>query len=277
MSALHLHAGPIDLVCRAWGAAEAVRAAYDAASGAFPSILPGLCAELPLLRAALPGPRPLGAVGRAMHEACLPYAGGFITPMAAVAGAVADAVLAVMCGAAPLERALVNNRGDIAVHLVPGQSMRCGVVTDVAAPALDGVFTLHGHEPSRGVATSGRACRGRGGRSFSFGIADSATVLARGAAEADAAASVVGNAVDLPGHPAVVRVPADSIDGDSDLGSRLVTWDVGALAPGAVAAALDNGARVAQALIERGRIHGAVLSLRGQVRVCGRTLLQDAA
>ena len=277
MTALHLHAGPIDLVCRAWGAPEAVRAAYDAASGAFPSILPGLCAELPLLRAPLPGPRPMGAVGRAMHEACLPYAAGFITPMAAVAGAVADAVLAVMCAAAPLERALVNNRGDIAVHLGPGQSVRCGLVTDVAAPELDGAFTLHADGPSRGVATSGRACRGRGGRSFSFGIADSATVLARGAAEADAAASVVANAVDLPGHPAVVRVPADRIDGDSDLGSRLVTWEVGALPPGAVAAALDNGARVAQGLIDRGRIHGAVLSLRGQLRVCGRQLLQDAA
>ena len=274
---LHLHAGPIDLVCRAWGAPGAVRAAYAAASAAFPAILPGLCAELPLLRRGLPGARPCGDVAGAMHDACMPYAAGFITPMAAVAGAVADAVLAVMCAAAPLDRALVNNRGDIAVHLAPGQSVRCGVVADVAAPALDGVFTLQAGQPTRGVATSGRACRGRGGRSFSFGIADSATILARTAAEADAAASVVANAVDLPGHPAVARVPACSIDADSDLGSRLVTWDVGPLPPGFVAAALDNGARVAQALIGRGRIHGAVLTLRGQVRVCAPQAFQDAA
>ena len=121
----------------------------------------------------------------------------------------------------------------------------------------------------RGVATSGRACKGRGGRSFSFGIADAATVLARTAAEADAAATVVANAVDLPGHPAVVRVAAEDIDPDSDLRGRLVTWEVGALPPSAVAAALDSGARVAQGLVDRGCIHGAVLALRGQVRVCG--------
>lgn len=276
-AALHLHAGPIDLVCRAWGASEAVDAAYAAAQAAFPAVLPGLCVELALLRAPLPGPRPVGAVARAMHDACLPYAAGFITPMAAVAGAVADAVLAVMCEAGALDRAVVNNRGDIAVHLGSGQSVRCGLVADVAAPALDGVFTLHAEQPSRGVATSGRACRGKGGRSFSFGIADSVTVLARTAAEADAAASVVANAVDVPGHPAITRVPASSIDWDSDLGDRLVTWDVGPLTPAAVATALDNGACVAQGLMDRGRIHGAVLTLRGEVRVCAPLALQDAA
>lgn len=274
---LHLHAGPIDLVCRAWGSPGAVQAAYAAASAAFPCILPDLCAELALLRRALPGPRPGGAVARAMHDACTPYSAGFITPMAAVAGAVADAVLAAMCAAAPLDRALVNNRGDIAVHLTRGQSLRCGLVADVAEPALDGVMTLHAAQPSRGVATSGRACQGRGGRSFSFGIADSVTILARTAAEADAAASVVANTVDLPGHAAVTRVPACGIDPDSDLGTRLVTWDVGRLPPASVATALDNGARVAHALIGRGCIHGAVLALRGQVRVCAPQALQDAA
>ena len=212
-----------------------------------------------------------------MHDACTPYTTGFITPMAAVAGAVADAVLATMCAAAPLDRALVNNRGDIAVHLTPGLSLHCGLVADVTAPALDGMLTLHATQPSRGIATSGRACQGRGGRSFSFGIADSATILARTAADADAAASVVANAVDLPGHPAVTRVPACSIDPDSDLGNRHVTWDVGLLPPASVSAALDNGARVAQALIRCGRIHGAVLTLRGQVRVCVPQAFQDAA
>ena len=265
---LHLHAGPIDLVCEAWGTPGAVRAAYAAAGAAFPGILPGLCAELALLRRPLPGSRPLGAVGRAMHDACLPYAAPFITPMAAVAGAVADAVLAAMCAAAPLDRAVVNNRGDIAFHLAPGQALRCGLVTDLVMPALDGAFLLDAARPSRGIATSGRACKGRGGRSFSFGIADAVTVLARTAAEADAAASVVANAVDLPGHAAVVRVPACSIDCDSDLGERLVTWDLGPLAPGDVGAALDAGAATARTLLAEGRIHGAVLALRGQMRAC---------
>ena len=53
-----------------------------------------------------------------MHAAVLPYAAEhFITPMAAVAGAVAEEVLGAMMRAAELERAYVNNGGDIALHL----------------------------------------------------------------------------------------------------------------------------------------------------------------
>jgi len=252
-------------VVQAWGEAACVAAARAAASAVFDAILPDLCRELPLLRTPLPAPMPAGAVARAMHAACLPHAAGFITPMAAVAGAVADAVLAAMRAAAPLDRAVVNNRGDIAFHVTPGHPVRCGLVTQVADPALDGAFLLDAARPSRGIATSGRACKGRGGRSFSFGVADSVTILARTAAMADAAASVVGNAVDLPGHPAVLRRPADSIDADSDLGARLVTLDVGPLTPAEVARALERGRRVAAELVEAGLIDGAVLALRGEI------------
>jgi ApbE superfamily uncharacterized protein (UPF0280 family) len=267
---LHLQHGPIDCLCRAWGGPDAVRAAHAAAATAFAPLLDALCAELPRLRTPLPAPPPLGAVARAMHAACAPFADRFVTPMAAVAGAVADHVLNAMTGAAPLDRAYVNNGGDIAFHLAPGHSLRCGLVADLAAPALDGVCVLTAAQPSRGLATSGRACKGRGGRSFSFGIADAVTVLAATAARADAAASMVGNAVSLD-HPAIVRRPARDIDPDSDLGDRPVTWDVGRLADHDIAAALDGGAAAADALLAAGLIHGAVLALRGRIRVCGTT------
>ena len=263
---LHLWAGPIDLVCRAWGPGR--EAAYAAARAFFPGVLPVLCEELSLLRSPVPGLVPRGSIGAAMYQACLPHGGGFITPMAAVAGAVADAVLAVMVAAGPLERAFVNNRGDIAVHLAPGQTLRCGLVADVAAPALDGAFEL---ARSCGVATSGAACSGRGGRSFSLGIADAVTIVAASAAAADAAATVVGNAVDLPGHAAVVRVPACSVDADSDLGERLVTWSVGRLGEADVTKALDAGRRVADDLFRAGRIERAVLALQGRFAVVGGT------
>ena len=261
---LHLQQGPIDLIIHAWGTPHAVRTAYAAAAEAFPAILPALCDELPLLRTRLPAPTPKGAIARAMHAACLPHAALFITPMAAVAGSVADAMLAVMTESAPLDRAFVNNGGDIAFHLAPGQSLRCGLVTDLAAPALDGLCILTHAHPSRGIATSGRACKGQGGRSFSLGIADAVTVLARTAAAADAAATVIGNAVDLPGHPAIHRRPARDIDPDSDLGDRLVAWDIDPLPPGMIAKALDAGRRVADALLQAGLIDGALLALRGQ-------------
>ena len=267
---LHLQHGPIDCLCRAWGP-DAGRA-YVQAQTVFATILPTLCAELPALRAPLPGPGLHGPVARAMQAACAPFAAGFITPMAAVAGAVADQVLAAMTDGTALDRAFVNNGGDIAFHLAPGQTLGCGVVADLAAPALDATVALYAHDPARGIATSGRACKGQGGRSFSFGIADAVTVLAASAAQADAADSVIANAVDLPGHPAVTRRPASLIDPDSDLGERLITWQLGALSPQEVTAALDFGATAADAALHRGLIHGALLSLRGQVRAIGPIL-----
>ena len=53
--------------------------------------------------------------------------------------------------------------------------------------------------------------------------------MAKTAAQADAAATIIANAVDLPNHPAVVRCPANEVQPDSDLGARLVTRDVGFL------------------------------------------------
>ena len=244
---LHLQHGPIDCLCRAWGPEDAVQAAYAQAAAAFPAILPSLVAVLPHLRTPLPSKRPAGQVAQAMHTAVAPYSSDFITPMAAVAGAVADAVLADMCAGQPLIR----------------------LVTDLSAPALDGRFTLRADHPARGIATSGRACKGQGGRSFSFGIADAVTVLARNAAMADAAATIICNAVDLPGHPAIARRPADAIDPDSDLGLRLITWALGALTTSEIATALDAGRVVADDLCRRGLIEAAVLALRGQIASVG--------
>ncbi len=266
---LHLQHGPIDCLCRAEGPAEEIRRAYAQAVEAFPAILPALCAELPLLRTRLPAPLPNAVVGRAMHRACLPYAERFITPMAAVAGAVADHLLAALVRGRHLRRAFVNNGGDIAFHLAPGERLRCGMVTDLAAPAIDAALRLDAGLPARGVATSGRACKGRGGRSFSLGIADAVTVLAPTAAEADAAATVIANAVDLPAHPSVVRRPAAAIDPDSDLGAIAVTWTVGPLASGEIDRALAAGHRVAEHLVHDGRILAAALALRGRMMLAG--------
>ena len=261
---LHLQHGPIDCLAQAWGDAREVEAAYAQAAASFPAILPELCAELPLLRRALPSPEPTGRVALSMHRAVQPFTSGFITPMAAVAGAVADRVLATLLEGRTLARAFVNNGGDIALHLAPGQSLRCGLVSDLGHPALDGAFSLAANYPARGIATSGRACKGRGGRSFSRGIADSVTILARNAAQADAAATVIANEVDLPGHPAILRRPACDIDPDSDLGSLAVVWDLGTLSAAEIASALDAGSVVADDLFQAGHILSAVLCLRGQ-------------
>ena len=151
---LHLSHGPIDVVLKAYGKLEAVERAYRAAVERFPAILPELCAELPLLRRALnTGSLPQSSVGRRMHCACLPFAEKFITPMAAVAGSVADELMAVMRAAAPLDRAYVNDGGDIAVYCAPGQSLDIAIAGDFsrsAFPSGSGTIRVrHGDEHRR--------------------------------------------------------------------------------------------------------------------------------
>jgi hypothetical protein len=261
---LHLHHGPIDCFLRAWGPPEEVRAAHAQVAEAFPRVLPVLCAELATLRRPA-GPIVRGPVARRMRAATLPFAEDhFITPMAAVAGGVADHLLALLCAGRRLARAFVNDGGDIALHLAPGESLAVGLVTDVDAPSLDGTFVLTHDLPVRGLATSGA-----GGRSFSLGIADAVTVLARDAASADAAATLIANAVDLPGHLGVARVPACVLDPDSDLGERLVTRALGALSRAEVDAALAAGRALAERFRRAGHIHAATLALRGRVATVG--------
>ncbi|WGD49244.1 UPF0280 family protein [Bradyrhizobium sp. CB1650] len=264
---LHLQDGPIDLVVEAKGDAREVRAAYEAAAQRFTGLLDELCAELTeLRRAADPTRNSLkGIVARRMHAAVAPYAADcFITPMAAVAGSVAEEILGAMLRAASLDRVYVNNGGDIALHLDSGEQFSIGLMD---RPDRDGVMrtmTLDADDPVRGIATSGRH-----GRSFSLGIADAVTVLAATASQADAAATVIANAVDLPGHSAIIRQPANELQPDSDLGGRLVTRDVGRLSQVEIATALESGAKCARRLFDRGLIEGAVLRLCGDMLVVG--------
>ncbi len=255
----HWAHGPIELVIGADGDATA---ADDAAWQRFQTVLSELVAELPLLRQPVqPGRCPLqGPVARRMWQACAALPTDFITPMAAVAGAVAEEIVAFYAQAG-LPRAYVNNGGDIALHLARAAEWRVGLVADIARrqAALDGHFVVRGTDPVRGIATSGWR-----GRSHSLGIADAVTVLAATAARADAAATVIANAVNAD-DPRIERAPACTLRDDSDLGERRVTVQVPTLSAPVVAAALQAGATVARRLQADGLIHAAVLTCQGQV------------
>ena len=255
---LHLQDGPIDLVLKAWG--PGARAAEARAVARFRGMLADLVGELGMLRSAgrwdLRGP-----VARVMAAAVAPFRPAFITPMAAVAGAVAQAVLAATVDGPGVTRAYVNNGGDIALHLGPGERFDVALAV---RPGWPDRVTIRAADPVRGIATSGW-----GGRSQSLGIADAVTVLARTAAMADAAATMIANAVDLPGHPAVVRRRAVEVKADSDLGTRMVTVGVGPLTPADVAQALARGQAVAATYRARGLIEGAALFLQSGMRIEG--------
>jgi hypothetical protein len=257
---LHLQHGPIDLIIEAFGEECERQAAYTQASERFRSILHELVAELPMLRRPSHESSVQGAVARRMLSAVRPHEPLFVTPMAAVAGAVAEEVLASMLAGRTLAKAYVNNGGDIALHLMEGGTFTVAIANGTAG--LPDRITIRHADPVRGVATSGWR-----GRSHSLGIADAVTVLARTAAEADAAATLIANAVDLPGHPAIKRLPAAELSPDSDLKRRLVTVAVGPLATGEIADALDAGLAVARGMHARGLIAAAALFLAGMARL----------
>jgi len=287
----HFQHGPIDLVLQAWGSTHECARAYEQAWMRFETVLPELVSELRILRnPVVPaqagtharadsvlrdwtpsggemGPRlrgddnvgcPLhGVVAQRMWRACAPLAEVFITPMAAVAGAVADEVIAAMVAGRSLKKAYVNNGGDIAIHLAQGAHFETGIVGDVSKPKITATARIAAEDDVRGIATSGWR-----GRSFSLGIADSVTVLARDAAAADAAATLIANAVNTD-HPAIERHPARDLDPDSDLGEHLVTIAVGALDFDALAVALARGRRQARDFREAGLIEAAYIELQG--------------
>jgi ApbE superfamily uncharacterized protein (UPF0280 family) len=281
----HWQHGPIDLILGADGEPAAVQAAYQACWARFSDVLPELVGELKLLRQPIHIDDALndtvldGPVARRMWSACHPHRARYITPMAAVAGSVADELIAAFAREG-IARAFINNGGDIALHLAQGQQYRVGVFADLANcsgahlsrdHALDAELTLDAGLPVRGVATSGWR-----GRSFSLGIADSVTVLARNAATADAAATMIANAVNLDDelthgltYVGIVRRPASSLKDDSDLGDKLVTVDVPALPAPLIDLALARGVEAAQRLRAQGLIEGAALFLQGRARVAG--------
>ena len=284
----HFQHGPIDLVMQVDGDALAVDLAMERAWQRFGDILPRLVAELPQLRQPAPPAATFptllnGPVARRMLHAVWPYRARFITPMAAVAGAVADELMQEFSADRAVRRAFINNGGDIALHLTPRQQYRVGLFADLgrvrpgapldstSANALDADFCIVYAMPVRGIATSGWR-----GRSFSLGIADSVTVLAVDAASADAAATMIANAVNAE-HPAIQRAPASSIKDDSDLGDLPVTVEVGILPASMVRQALLDGAAQAASLLRQDLIAGAVLTLQGQYRALGIERLQPRA
>lgn len=266
---LYLHDGPIDIVLEAFGTPREVKKAYEAAADRFVSVLDELCAELPHLRtrAGPQAPQLSGPVARRMGAAVAPFADSwFITPMAAVAGAVAEEILESMTRAADFDRAYVNDGGDIALHLEHGYFV-AGMVDNPKGGSLFGSALLEATQPIRGIATSGWR-----GRSFSLGIADAVTVLADRASMADAAATIIANAVDLPGHQNISRARARELAPDNDLGDLRVTQGVGALTPNEISRALDAGVSTATTLLSKGLIRAAVLHLRGETRMVGNPL-----
>ena len=276
---LHLQHGPIDIIAHVDAPEEVRRRLYTSASNRFSTVLQELVAEMDLLKqpwsADLPDPK--GGIAQKMCFA-VRGSGIFVTPMAAVAGAVADEVLEAMLYEAKntdpcleeIQRMYFNNGGDIAFWLNAGESFSIGVVDNPGIPELNARVSLAYESPVRGIATSGW-----GGRSQSLGIADAVTVLAGSAAIADAAATLIANDVNVD-YPGILKRPASEVKDESDLGMIPVTVDVPPLPIDKISEALKRGAQTAGNFIRTGKIEAAYLSLQKQTLVVENNLKKES-
>lgn len=276
---LHLQHGPIDIIAHVDAPEEVRKRLYTSASNRFSTVLVELVAEMDLLKqpwsADLPDPK--GGIAQKM---CFAVRGPdiFVTPMAAVAGAVADEVLEAMLYEAKntdpcieeIQRMYVNNGGDIAFWLNAGESFSIGVVDNPGIPELNARVSLAYESPVRGIATSGWR-----GRSQSLGIADAVTVLAGSAAIADAAATLIANDVNV-NYPGILKRPASEVKDESDLGMLPVTVDVPPLPVDQISEALKRGAQTAGNFIRTGKIEAAYLSLQKQTLVVENNLKKES-
>lgn len=180
-----------------------------------------------------------------------------LTPMAAVAGTIAD-LTAEWLLAQGAVKAIVNNGGDIAVRLTGAQSTTVGIAPAIGHKATH-VLQLDSRQGVGGIATSGL-----GGRSFTKGIADAAVVAAGTAAVADACATSLGNAT-YAEHPAIKLAFAEQLDPNTDIRGHQVVAEVGLLPPAVIEQALITGWTRAAELYRQGIIKGAAIFVRQQL------------
>ena len=143
-----------------------------------------------------------------------------VGPMAAVAGAMAEAVGHDLLRESP--EVMVENGGDI--FLRSSKEVKIGIFAGASPLSFRIGLRIPGADEPRGVCTSS----GTVGPSLSFGRADAVCVLADSAALADAAATAVGNVVRSPLDLERGLEKARAIEGLTGvviiLGDKLAAW-----------------------------------------------------
>ena len=265
---LHLHDGPIDLIIEAFGEPSDVAAAYAAAARRFATILDELCAELPLLRAPLEpgGPRLKGAVARRMAtRSRRSRARRFITPMAAVAGAVAEEILAAMTARrAARARLCQQRRRHRAASGAGREASRRHGRSARSARACSARRDDHG-DATACAASRPRAGAGAASRSASPTPSPCWRRGRRGRRRGDADRQRRRSA--RPSRH--LRAPARDLDPQSDLGERLVTRGVGAAQRAKRSTSRWRaGAIEAEHWRRAGAIEAAALRLQAKIAPC---------
>jgi hypothetical protein len=248
--------GPMRLVIRAWNKKQPqIKLARRAAEESI-SYLERIARCRPLLSRPIPDIEDLPGdeLALGMIRSTRAIGDHDLTPMAAVAGTIADAV-ADWLFEQGLTRVIVDNGGDIAIRLARGETATVGVRPQVTSPLISHVIHLDSGRSTWGVTTSGM-----GGRSFTRGIASAVTVLAADASVADAAATAVANACFVE-DKGIIQLPAENIDPNSDLAGINVTTEVAPLSAESIRMAVGNARHKAENLFQKGLIIGAFIAI----------------
>ena len=257
--------GPMRLVIKAWhNGVFQMEAAIQAAKFSFSCLkqVAGHLQYLKKINSVLPEGEE-NFISMRMMESVRMIGDKDLTPMAAVAGSIADEV-ADRLFAMETGKVIVDNGGDIAIRLSGLERAKVGLRTDLNSKEISHIMELDARSLSWGVATSGL-----GGRSFTKGIASAATVVAKTSSKADAAATSIANAC-FCRDKNIVQVPAGLINPDTDIPDIPVTVSVGELSPETIRTALENALGKAEEYVEKGFIHGALIAAGGSVVITNR-------
>ena len=223
---VYVEYGPVAMMIAAYGKDAPMTELCTEAVTVVRRALEEVTAQLPELRKPPVEVRAerLSGIPANMLRAVLAVDEPTLTPMAAVAGATADAV-ADFLQENGAEIAISNIGGDVALRLSPGRTVRLRTVRNLTTGETSEPVLLRAEQGIGGICTSGL-----GGRSFTRGVADSLTVFAGRAALADALATHLANCSYID-SPRVAATLAGNLDPQSDIAALRVVTAVDTLLP----------------------------------------------
>lgn len=248
--------GPMRLAIRAWQNGRPQSDLCRQAAGVSFGYLEAVARNRTLLSRRIEqiGHLPDNELGRRMIQSVAAVGDKDLTPMAAVAGTIADAVADWLFDRGSA-KVVVDNGGDIAIRLSTGETATVGIRPQISCSDISHIVTLDARSSSWGVTTSGL-----GGRSFTRGIASAVTVVAANASIADAFATSIANACFVEDRR-IVQIPAEQIDPNTDLKGLNVTVDVGFLSAEKKNLAVQAALAKADQFCRQHRIFGALIAL----------------
>ncbi|MEA4892322.1 MAG: hypothetical protein VB085_07140 [Peptococcaceae bacterium] len=227
--------GPVSMVVMAYRGQEPLTEACIQAFQVIDGALKEITASLNLLKL-YPSRIPAGVLEGLpleMYKAVRDVGEPTLTPMATVAGAVSDTV-ADHLKAIGATKVVVNNGGDIALRLDPGEEVRVGIMSSLAEGKIDNVVNIRAADGIGGIATSGL-----GGRSFTRGVAQGVSAFASRCILADALATHLANSSYIVSER-VLTTKAGALDPLSDISDLEVVVGVDRLTDREVQLACEN-------------------------------------